>query len=222
MDTALRELVVRGRPVLLDILAMRGYDAAPYAAETPDEARRKAATDALGMEVQAAPDGGAARARCLVRYWLDVRSKQQLQKNLDALWSEPATAEEGAAPPDPATCAVLVVLGEEGHLRDAAHAAALGEWRARGASVTLLPARQTLLNPARHRDVPPHRRLREGEVKAQLARLKVRGAAQLPHILFHEDPMARALGLLPGDVVEIRRPSPTAGECCVYRVCVEK
>ena len=42
----------------------------------------------------------------------------------------------------------------------------------------------------------------------------------LPMIRFHEDIIARILGLVPGDIVKITRPSPQSGEYESYRVCV--
>ena len=42
---------------------------------------------------------------------------------------------------------------------------------------------------------------------------------QFPLIRFHEDPIARMLGLLPGELVKITRSSPTAGVYHVYRIC---
>ena len=42
----------------------------------------------------------------------------------------------------------------------------------------------------------------------------------LPVIRFHEDIIGRILGLIPGSIVKITRPSPSAGEYVLYRVCV--
>ena len=43
---------------------------------------------------------------------------------------------------------------------------------------------------------------------------------QFPLIRYHEDPISRVIGAVPGDILKITRPSPTAGEYIVYRVCV--
>lgn len=48
---------------------------------------------------------------------------------------------------------------------------------------------------------------------------KIKSVANLPLIKFHEDMVARIMGLLPGDIVKITRPSPSAGEYITYRLC---
>ena len=74
-------------------------------------------------------------------------------------------------------------------------------------------------NPLKHMLVPLHQKVPAEEVPALLKSMYAK-KTQLPLIRFHEDPIARMIGLIPGDVVQISRPSPTAGECILYRVCV--
>lgn len=71
----------------------------------------------------------------------------------------------------------------------------------------------------KHELVPPHRILSEEEKNELLKRYGVT-LAQLPRILA-TDPAAQALGAKPGDVIEIVRKSPTAGEAKYYRVVVK-
>ncbi len=66
--------------------------------------------------------------------------------------------------------------------------------------------------------VPKARILKEEEVKKILEKYKVT-KLQLPKIL-SKDPMCKALGAKPGDIIEIKRKSPTAGEALYYRVVV--
>ncbi len=69
-----------------------------------------------------------------------------------------------------------------------------------------------------HELVPKARILKEEEVEALLKKYKVT-KLQLPKIL-SKDPMCKALGAKSGDVIEIKRKSPTAGESVYYRVVV--
>jgi len=74
-------------------------------------------------------------------------------------------------------------------------------------------------NPLKHTLVPPHVKVPQEEEEAFLKSIYAK-KSQFPLIRFHEDPIARMIGLVPGDIVRITRPSPTSGENVGYRVCV--
>jgi DNA-directed RNA polymerase subunit H (RpoH/RPB5) len=74
-------------------------------------------------------------------------------------------------------------------------------------------------NPLQHILVPKHEKVPAEEEEALLKGMYAT-KAQLPLIRFHEDPIARMLGLVPKDIVRITRPSLTAGENIGYRLCV--
>ena len=66
--------------------------------------------------------------------------------------------------------------------------------------------------------VPKARVLSEEEVNELLERYKV-SKGMLPKIL-ETDPLVQAIGAKKGDVLELRRKSPIAGETVYYRVVV--
>lgn len=70
-----------------------------------------------------------------------------------------------------------------------------------------------------HELVPKHRVLPKKEVDEVLAKYHIR-AYQLPYVKA-SDPAARALQAQPGDVIEVVRRSPTAGQAIVYRYVIE-
>lgn len=67
--------------------------------------------------------------------------------------------------------------------------------------------------------VPEHRILSEEEKEELLKKYRIR-ISQLPQIKA-SDPAVVALGAKPGDVIEIKRRSPTAGYYYYYRLVVE-
>lgn len=69
-----------------------------------------------------------------------------------------------------------------------------------------------------HELVPKHEVLSPEEASEVLRKLGVK-PTQLPWISF-EDPIAKAIGAKPGDIVRITRKSPTAGESIAYRYVV--
>jgi len=66
--------------------------------------------------------------------------------------------------------------------------------------------------------VPPHRKLTEAEARVEMARYSVTQKTQFP-LIKHSDIQARLMGLVPGEIVEVLRPSPTAGVARVLRIC---
>jgi len=70
-----------------------------------------------------------------------------------------------------------------------------------------------------HELVPEHVILSEKESKELLEKYNIR-PDQLPKIL-HTDPAAIAIGAKPGQIVKIRRKSPTAKYATVYRYVIE-
>jgi len=79
-----------------------------------------------------------------------------------------------------------------------------------------MPRKVNVLN---HELVPKHALLSREEAKKILRRLGLR-KSELPWI-YSTDPVARALGAKPGDVIMVIRKSPTAGEAVAFRVVVK-
>ncbi len=90
--------------------------------------------------------------------------------------------------------------------------------RAREAGIELIPKEFPTFNIFKHELVPEHRILSPEEAKAVLERYRVK-PYQLPWIRA-SDPAVIAIGAKPGDIIEIRRKSETAGEAIVYRYVV--
>jgi DNA-directed RNA polymerase subunit H (RpoH/RPB5) len=98
------------------------------------------------------------------------------------------------------------------------HIAAYEMWNKSQIRVRFFQVAALVNNPTKHVLVPKHERLAKEEAEKILAEFYAK-PLQLPIIRFHEDPIARVLGLLPMDIIRITRPSLTAGECVGYRVC---
>ncbi|KSW11652.1 DNA-directed RNA polymerase subunit H [Pyrodictium occultum] len=79
-------------------------------------------------------------------------------------------------------------------------------------------ARQKKFNILEHDLVPRHEIVPPEEAARILRELGVR-PEQLPWLRV-TDPVARAIGAKPGDIVRIYRKSPTSGEVVVYRYVV--
>jgi len=203
----------RSRRTLLEHLDEQGYDTAPYMKFSHKE---------IMEMVKAGPMTGAPPA-----LQMDLVSKDGLQKcmvvttlgkikqKLNPFTSKLVDSEETSF--DPATTELIIITLEP--IAPNFHAMAYHFWSNKKTRVRYFQAKAIINNPLKHILVPPHEKVPKEEETALLKQLYAK-KSQFPLIRFHEDPIARMLGLLPGDIVKITRPSPTAGVYVFHRVCV--
>lgn len=72
-----------------------------------------------------------------------------------------------------------------------------------------------------HRMAMPHRILKEEELKKLYEKFKISQPDQQLPWIDSQDPMAKWIGAIPGDVIEVIRHSDVAGQQLFYRYCVE-
>lgn len=234
MNYEVVDVLYRSRITLLDHLEETGYDTAPYRKFSHKEihemlkaglAGNLGIPPALTMDLKRREDAPASLVLqgCRVVYAIG-RIKAKLTKVLDAY----ADPEDNPEAVDPATTELIVVMLEP--MAPVFNETALLAYRKftkesadgvkRGLRLRFFQAAAIVNNPLKHILVPPHEPVPK-EAEADLMKsLYITSKSKLPFIRFHEDPIARMLGMLPGDIVKITRPSPTAGECVLYRVCV--
>ena len=83
--------------------------------------------------------------------------------------------------------------------------------------IELFHKKELMFNVTKHSMVPKHEII-DKQTKLQLCTEHKVSEKQFPRIL-KTDPVARYLGLKPGQLVKITRPSETAGTFCSYRIC---
>lgn len=218
MDYETLNVLFQSRKTLLSILENRGYNTKPYEKFGPIEIAAMAAasigsagTGAFRMDLVKA-EKGTGITGCRVEYSLN-RIKNKISGFLEAL-----TEEGNDAAVNPATTELVVVLLEP--IVEAFHVAALSIFASKGLRVNFFQAHTIVNNPTEHVLVPKHELLPTAEHAEFMQKNRIKSKTQLPLIKFHEDMIARIMGLLPGDIVKITRPSPSAGEYISYRVCV--
>jgi DNA-directed RNA polymerase I, II, and III subunit RPABC1 len=218
MDYETLNVLYLSRKTLLKILSARGYNTKPYEKFGPIEIAAMAAasigsagTGAFRMDL--VKDGETSGiTQCRVEYSIN-RVKNRIAGFLDAL-----TEEGNDAAVNPATTELVVILLEP--VVEAFHTAAFSVLASKSLHVNFFQAHTIVNNPTEHVLVPTHTLLPSSEHAEFLEKNMIKSKASLPLIKFHEDMIARVMGLLPGDIVKITRPSPSAGEYISYRLCV--
>ena len=92
-------------------------------------------------------------------------------------------------------------------------------WVSEGIFIVIESIKRLQFNILERSLVPPHRVMAESEVKQIMAKYNITDKVQFPDIS-RFDPVARVIGLRPGQVCNITRASKTAIETNYYRVCV--
>ena len=216
MDFSLVDKIYKSRKTILDILDSRGYNSTPYRKFSPAEIERMISKpNSLMMDLNlrdATAEGKSVR----VIYFLE-RLKQRVPKTIAKLLGEDENLTI-----DPETTEVIVLTNDE--IGDVFNNEAIKAYNKHYNDVSLKISffeilHLSALNPLQHVRVPKHDLVAKEDHDALLASLYT-AKSNLPIIRFHEDPIARCMGLVPGDIVKITRPSPTAGEYILYRVCM--
>lgn len=214
MDETVLDLIVRSRSTILEILENRGYNVDSYKGVSPEEILKLATTspDLLKIHGIINNEEGEPAKHVYVLYWVESAVRLKLEAEMAKLWDE-----ENPTHYNPATDDLVILLSEP--FNDAFHGQAIKEWNRHKARVSFFHLKNVISNPAKHTYVPPHRKLSEDEITDLTKGLHLKSKSELPHIKFHADMQARVLGLVPGDIVEIIRPSETSGVYKLYRVC---
>jgi DNA-directed RNA polymerase subunit H (RpoH/RPB5) len=92
-------------------------------------------------------------------------------------------------------------------------------WERHGIFITIICVQRLQFNILNHEYVPPHRAMTAGEMENTKKKFNVMNNDQFPEIS-RFDPVAVAIGLRPGQLCEIMRPSKTAVWSRYYRICV--
>ena len=207
--------IYRSRQSLLDILEARNYDVAIYRKFSPAEATAAAgAFQSLSFKVPKKDDPTKV---CEVRY--DKITRPRLDSYFDNVSDDDAENTE-----------IVVMLDVP--VTDAHHATALKQYVKlredsaeqhekvrRKLRVAFFSIYMLVNNPMNHVLVPKHEIIPESEHKALMDSMYITSKSKFPEIKFHIDPIARCIGAVPGDIVKITRPSASAGEAIIYRVC---
>ncbi len=92
-------------------------------------------------------------------------------------------------------------------------------WSKEGIYIVVIPIQRLQFNILNHTLVPHHRVLSETDKQKLFIDYNIKNDSQLPEIS-RFDPVAQTIGLRPGEVCEITRPSKTAITSKYYRCCV--
>ena len=196
----------KSRLTLMELLESRGFETTPFSRVSPKETKAMA-TYITSADILA-PHKENPERKCAVIY-IETKPKNGIPELVQSRFKGDF---------DYSQLEVILML-KAADVAEAYTTIAYKEWMENKLRLTTFSIYSMNNNPTKHVLVPRHEIIPESEHDGLLEKLMVNSRSQLPIIRFHFDMQARWLGLVPGDIVKITRPSPSAGVYIMYRVC---
>jgi len=205
--------IYNSRKIILELMEKQGYNVNDYAKFSINEVNSMKQNNQLDILLETKDDitnPSALKRKIYIRYYLGkVIRPSNLQEMIDDLFilSETLTKAD--------TLFIIIkddpnetIINELKHI-----------WEKDGIFIVIESIKRLQFNILNHVLVPSHRVMDEKEVKDVMIKYNITDKSQFPDIS-RFDPVARVIGLRPGQVCNIIRASKTAIETNYYRVCV--
>lgn len=210
--SSLISAVYKSRTNLLELMKMQGYNVNEYAGFSVNEVNTMKLNNQLDMILQKNTDDEDTKRKpkIYIRYYLAKSLRpQNLQEMIDDLFN----IEEVLTKSD----TLFIVVKDE--VNETLSNALKHIWEQDKIFIVIQNLKRLQFNILTHVLVPSHRVLTISETAQIRKRYNVMNDNQFPDIS-RFDPVAQAIGIRPGQVCEIIRPSKTAISAPYYRICM--
>lgn len=210
--SSLTSQIYTSRKVLLELLKKQRYDTTNSEYFSINEINTMKTNNQLDMyltEKSATEDENKRLKRTYVKYFLDKSLRPQIiMETIDDLFvtSEMLTTND----------TLIIVVNNEPN--DKLNEFTRDTWEREKIHIILFPLKRLQFNILNHTFVPEHRILSEAEKIAIKTKYNITDDDKFPK-LPRTDPVAKAIGIRPGEVCEIIRPSKTAIKAPYFRIC---
>ena len=197
--------LAKSRRYILECLAARGFNVAPFTGFSVSSVHQMSIADDLDMLVTNPTKG----TKALVKYH-DKKALRSVNISdyVDDYFAYNTTLDESDE---------LIIISRESP-NDSVKSAMNSAWYQHGVLLSVIPLRLLQFNVLEHSLVPPHYVLTQSEEADVRRRFNVTDDSQLPSIS-RFDTVAMLIGLRPGQVCRVERPSRTAINTAFYRIC---
>jgi len=202
----------KSRNIIIEIMRDIGYEVKDYANFSITELNSMRQNNQLDMLLEkSVPNPDTKRNnKIYIRYYLGkIIRPVNLQEMIDDLFN----LEEILKKED----TLFIIIKDEPNetlLNEVKHI-----WEKDGIFIVVESIKRLQFNILKHTMVPKHRILSNVETDVVMKRYNITQKMNFPDIS-RFDPVARAIGIRPGDVCHIIRPSKTAIEADYYRICI--
>lgn len=203
--------IYKSRKTILDLMRKQGYNADEYANFSANEVNTLKQNNQLDMllETKESENNGNETKKIYIRYYLSSRpAPRNIQEMIDDLFVLTETLQKKDT--------LFIIIKDDPNetlINELKHI-----WESDGIFIVIESIKRLQFNILEHVLVPPHRVILEQEVEEIMKKYNITTKTQFPNIS-RFDPVARVIGLRPGQVCQITRPSKTSIETYYYRIC---
>ena len=207
--------IYTSRKIILQLMEKQGYNTSEYTNFSTNEINSMKQNNQLDMLLETSDandsdDNQTPTKKIYIRYYLTGKlASKNIQEMIDDLFILTETLKKSDT--------IYIITKDEPNetlINELKHI-----WESEGIFIVIESIKRLQFNILKHILVPEHRVMSEKEVKEVLIKYNIMSIAQLPDIS-RFDPVARAIGLRPGQVCHITRPSKTAITADYYRACI--
>jgi DNA-directed RNA polymerase subunit H (RpoH/RPB5) len=209
-NSSLISSIHKSRTTILELMSKQGYDIQEYDHSTLTDTNAKYANNQLDMLFDKPKDSTKNIHKTYINYSLERPTRPpQIQDIVEDLFNvEDLLQKEDTL--------MIVTKDEpsENVLNNIKHI-----WEKDGIFIILQNIKRLQFNILNHTIVPEHRIMSDAEIKDIMEKHNIHSIDTFPDIS-RFDPVAIAIGMRPGQVCEIIRPSKTSVTGKYYRTCV--
>jgi DNA-directed RNA polymerase subunit H (RpoH/RPB5)/ubiquitin len=210
MNSSLISSIHKSRETVIEMMEFQGYDVGEYANSTLTETNAKHSSNQLDMLFDKAADSDNTIHKTYVNYHLEKALRPPyIQDIVDDLFHVEELLQK--------TDTLMIVTRDdtsENVLNTVRHLLEKD-----GLFLIVVNIKRLQFNILNHSIVPTHRLMTDSDVKIVMTKHNLLKVTEFPDIN-RFDPVAIAIGLRPGKVCEITRPSKTSIDGMYYRICV--
>jgi len=204
--------VYKSRKTILELMKKQKYNVEEYENFSVNEVNAMLQNKQLDMLLEKVDEDTTTKRKnkIYIRYYLAKTLRpQNIQEMIDDLFNleEILTKED----------TLMIVTKDD--LNETITNLLKHIWEQDGILIVVQSIKRLQFNILDHILVPPHRVLTKDEVAAIKTKYNIMDDTQFPDIS-RFDPVAQIIGIRPGQVCEIIRPSKTAINSYYYRICV--
>lgn len=210
--SSLTSAVYKSRSILLEQMQSQGYDVGDYSGFSVNEVNTMKTNNQLDMILEKLNEDPTTKTKgkIYIRYYLAKALRPaNLQEMIDDLFNIEEVLKK--------TDTLLIVVKDE--VNDTLINTLKHIWEQDKIFIIVQNLKRFQYNLLNHVLVPPHRILSIPETIQIRSRYNIMSDGQFPDIS-RFDPVAQAIGIRPGQVCEIIRPSKTAISAPYYRICM--